>query len=175
MNLLYLTLVCNTSPPPSSLSCLYSSFSPFSTPLPLSHALCLCSFQGGGRQTYAPDVRNNDRCIIDDAALAEKVSNQPTNITFSFFPLFSLFSLTPHSTSHSLHTIFHLINCSSTLKSNHTYHKNIRQAMQWNWMKGIPSPPIFASPLHLTITLTLTLTLTCTPFSLHSNTHKCIG
>jgi len=28
---------------------------------------------GGGRQTYAPDVRNNDRCIIDDEALAEKL------------------------------------------------------------------------------------------------------
>jgi len=27
---------------------------------------------GGGRQVYRPDVRNNDRCIIDDEALAEK-------------------------------------------------------------------------------------------------------
>eukprot|EP00026_Physarum_polycephalum_P021671 Phypoly_transcript_25068.p1 GENE.Phypoly_transcript_25068~~Phypoly_transcript_25068.p1 ORF type:complete len:176 (+),score=13.36 Phypoly_transcript_25068:44-529(+) len=27
---------------------------------------------GGGRQEYAPDVRNSDRCIIDDEALAEK-------------------------------------------------------------------------------------------------------
>eukprot|EP01111_Echinosteliopsis_oligospora_P012871 TRINITY_DN4473_c0_g1_i1.p1 TRINITY_DN4473_c0_g1~~TRINITY_DN4473_c0_g1_i1.p1 ORF type:complete len:206 (-),score=46.21 TRINITY_DN4473_c0_g1_i1:99-716(-) len=27
---------------------------------------------GGGRQVYRPDVRNNDRCIIDDEELADK-------------------------------------------------------------------------------------------------------